>query len=44
MHEIAHLYAWCKSERIDAGKLGLLDGLVTDWPAAGRAAVAALGM
>lgn len=33
------LYAWCKRERIDPDKLALLDGLVTDWPTAGRAAV-----
>ena len=33
------LYAWCKRERIDTDKLALLDGLVTDWPAAGRAAL-----
>jgi glycerophosphoryl diester phosphodiesterase len=36
------LYAWCKSEAIDPAKLELLDGLVTDWPTAGQAAVAAL--
>lgn len=30
------LYAWCKSEQIEADKLELLDGLVTDWPAIGR--------
>ncbi len=33
------LYAWCKRERIDLDKLALIDGLVTDWPAAGRAAL-----
>ena len=37
------LYAWCKTEAIDADKLALLDGLVTDWPAAGRQAVIDLG-
>ncbi len=36
------LYAWCRSASIDADTLRRLDGLVTDWPAAGRAAVAAL--
>jgi glycerophosphoryl diester phosphodiesterase len=37
------LYSWCKTQQIDPVRLALLDGLVTDWPAAGRAAVAALG-
>jgi glycerophosphoryl diester phosphodiesterase len=37
------LYAWCRSESIDPGKLALLDGLVTDWPRAARLAVDALG-
>ena len=36
------LYAWCKRERIQADKLALLSGVVTDWPVAARAAVAAL--
>lgn len=37
------VYAWCKTESIDPGKVGLIDGLVTDWPARGRAVVADLG-
>ena len=37
------LYAWCRSEMIEADKLRVLDGLVTDWPIAGRQAVAELG-
>ncbi len=36
------LYSWCRTQAIDPSKLALLDGLVTDWPAAGRAAVASL--
>jgi len=36
------LYAWCKTPEIDMAKLAVLDGLVTDWPAAGRSAVEAL--
>jgi glycerophosphoryl diester phosphodiesterase len=36
------LYAWCKRERIEADKLAVLRGVVTDWPAAARAAVAEL--
>jgi glycerophosphoryl diester phosphodiesterase len=31
------LYAWCKTRSIDPVKVGLLDGLVTDWPALARA-------
>ena len=34
-----HLYAWCKKESIDAAKLALLDGVVTDWPRTARALV-----
>lgn len=30
------VYAWCQSRDIDAGKVALLDGLVTDWPVLGR--------
>ncbi|MCP4963409.1 MAG: glycerophosphodiester phosphodiesterase [Actinomycetia bacterium] len=33
------LYAWCKSAKIDPRKARLLDGLVTDWPQEGRAAI-----
>lgn len=33
------VYAWCKTSRIDAGKVALLDGVVTDWPATARAFV-----
>jgi glycerophosphoryl diester phosphodiesterase len=33
------VYAWCKSRRIDAPKVALLDGVVTDWPVAARAVV-----
>ena len=36
------LYSWCRTRIIDPSKLVLLDGLVTDWPAAGRTAVASL--
>lgn len=35
------LYAWCKTRTIEPEKLLLLDGLVTDWPTAGREAVVA---
>jgi glycerophosphoryl diester phosphodiesterase len=37
------LYAWCKARPIDAHKLALLDGLVTDWPRQARAAIGELG-
>ena len=33
------LYAWCKSKSIDPSRLALLDGLVTNWPDLGAAAV-----
>jgi glycerophosphoryl diester phosphodiesterase len=33
------VYAWCKTRRIDAAKVALLDGVVSDWPVAARAAV-----
>jgi glycerophosphoryl diester phosphodiesterase len=33
------LYAWCKTRSIDLGKLALLDGLVTDWPAIARSSI-----
>lgn len=36
------LYAWCKRQRIEADKLALLRGIVTDWPVLARAAVAEL--
>lgn len=36
------LYAWCKRERIEADKLALLRGVVTDWPVAARTAIAGL--
>ena len=38
-HRGLRVYAWCQGERIDPGKVGLLDGLVTDWPALGRRVV-----
>ena len=31
------VYAWCKTRHIDPVKVSLLDGVVTDWPAAARA-------
>jgi glycerophosphoryl diester phosphodiesterase len=37
------LYAWCKRERIEADKLAVLHGVVTDWPVIARSAVAELG-
>lgn len=30
------VYAWCKTRQIPSGKVALLDGLVTDWPAIAR--------
>ena len=36
------LYAWCKKESIPRAETALLDGLVTDWPLAGRAVVDSL--
>jgi glycerophosphoryl diester phosphodiesterase len=33
------LYAWCKPKSIDPSRLALLDGLVTNWPDLGAAAV-----
>lgn len=33
------LYAWCRRESIDTDKLALLDGVVTDWPAAARSTI-----
>ena len=40
--ESLSLYSWCRTPDMDSSKLALLDGLVTDWPAAGRDAVARL--
>ena len=37
------LYAWCKRESIEADKLAVVSGVVTDWPVAAREAVAGLG-
>lgn len=37
------LYAWCKRPTIEPEKVVLLDGLVTDWPVAGRRAAVAAG-
>jgi glycerophosphoryl diester phosphodiesterase len=33
------VYAWCRTTAIEPTKLALLDGVVTDWPAAARALV-----
>lgn len=37
------LYAWCRRRTIDPTRLRVIDGLVTDWPVLGAAAIAALG-
>lgn len=36
------LYAWCKSRQIDLGRLAVLHGVVTDWPATARQAITEL--
>lgn len=33
------VYAWCRTREIDPARLALLDGVVTDWPEAARAAL-----
>jgi glycerophosphoryl diester phosphodiesterase len=38
------LYSWCRASPVVSPKLGLLDGLVTDYPTEARAAIVAAGV